>query len=144
MFVEKIAQAWNESDKLVNSEVINVVWLLLDHRAEEVRLPPFDKKMEGLSTFIQSSEGYKGERVSTDFLVKESFSFMSLSPDNKNQISNLFISFLRHPNHIESFKGLVQKYLNQCLLSNHVSHFKKALIIYQHFGSSLEERRANF
>ena len=60
MFVEKIAQAWNENERLVNSDVINVIWLLLDHGAEEVRLPPFDKKMEGLSSFIQSSEGYRG------------------------------------------------------------------------------------
>ena len=82
--------------------------------------------------------------MNIDYLVKESFSFVSLSADNKNQISNLFISFLRHPNHIESFKALIQKYLNQCLLSNHVSHFKKALVIYQHFGANLEERRSNF
>lgn len=100
-------------------------------------MPLFDKKMEGLSTFIQSSEGHKGEKVNIDFLVRESFSFVSLSPDSKNQITSLFISFLRHPNHLESFKGLIQKYLNQCLLSNHVSHFKKALAIYQHFGVHL-------
>ena len=79
-----------------------------------------------------------------DALIKESFSFVCVLPNSKNQISNLFISYLRNPNnYISNFKSLIQKYLHQCLTVNHVSNFKKALAIYQQFGATFEERRVN-
>lgn len=57
--VDKISFAWSDLDKLVHSEVINVLWFLLEHKVEESRLPPLDKKMDILNSLIQSSENFR-------------------------------------------------------------------------------------
>lgn len=37
----------------------------------------------------------------------------------------------------------MEKYLNQCLISNHVIHFRRAIRVYQQIGTTFEERRAH-
>lgn len=143
LFLDKASLAWKDMDKFVHSDLINIFWLLLSGKGDENRLPPSDKKMESLNFLVKSGEAFKMDKLNLDPIIKDSFSLICMVPDSKHQIKNLFISFLMHCSHISNFKSLMESYLNQSLLSNHMIHFRQAIRIYEQIGPTFEERRSN-
>ena len=56
LLCDKAITVWKDMEKIVHSELINLLWFLLTGKPDENRPAPSDKKVEALNHLVQSND----------------------------------------------------------------------------------------
>ena len=66
-------------------------------------------------------------------MMREHFSLLNL--ESKGSIAGIFVAFLRQGPMSEELKGVLVKYVGQCLLSNNLTSFRRGVALLEHLGT---------
>ena len=128
-----IAQAQPDYEKLINSDIILMMWSLLQSSVENAIIPDDEASLDLLNGLLSGKDS-EGEKVYDECIIRENFSLLSV--DTKGCIAGNFISFLRQGVLSDQLREVLVKFINQGLLSNHLTSFRRGVALLEHLGNS--------